>query len=390
MTLMRKLQTAIRNLFEIQIKDDILAELLDWPTLVLFSKWPKNFAIFSTIYCVFDTLVCTLVYSTLDVEMLGKYAIFIAKSTIALCSFFSFFAKRKQYHKIINENFPHFWQLQSMGESTFDQMKKIATTVKFYSCLSVVAMLIGAVILILFTEDESEIYLSVKIYKDYVNKWTTGYIMFFYASFLYIGIVTAAVVFGLTYIVFHLIFQCFLLNQKLKLINSYIVKNGQKLVKLEERNQNFIYKELISCVKLHQRLIYFSNQINDLLYAPIFMYTFSGIVVGVALIYFLKTSIQYILTSLVLSIVSLIITTTFVINGQLLEDETENIIISLTNLPWYSLNVQNRRVVYVMLMQSQKIIHMSASGIVSLNYQLTIVLFRCIYTAMTFLVNMGL
>nr|XP_015834807.1 PREDICTED: uncharacterized protein LOC107397800 [Tribolium castaneum] len=134
----------------------------------------------------------------------------------------------------------------------------------------------------------------------------------------------------------------------------------------------------------------FSNQINDLLYAPIFMYTFSGIVVGVALIYFLKTSIQYILTSLVLSIVSLIITTTFVINGQLLEDETENIIISLTNLPWYSLNVQNRRVVYVMLMQSQKIIHMSASGIVSLNYQLTIVLFRCIYTAMTFLVNMGL
>ncbi|XP_044254727.1 odorant receptor 85b-like [Tribolium madens] len=186
--------------------------------------------------------------------------------------------------------------------------------------------------------------------------------------------------------IYHVLLHC----QKLEQINDYLVKNGQKGIKLEKKYQNFIYKELISCVKLHQRLIYFANRINDLVHTPIFMFTFSGVVVGVALIYFLKSSIQYITTSLVLSLITLIISTTLIMTGQLLVDETENIYVSLTNLPWYSLNVQNRRVVFAMLIQSQKNIQMSASGLISLNYQVTIVLFRCIYGAITFLVNMGL
>ncbi|EFA02958.1 odorant receptor 315 [Tribolium castaneum] len=390
MTLVRKLQAAATNAFEIRIKDDILAELFNWPFLVLDSKWSTKFAVFLTVYCVFETLACALVYSTLDVNMMGTYAIVIARFATTFCSFFSFFTKRKQYFEIINENFPHFWPLQSLGKSTFNRIKMRASSVKFYSFLNVVVMLIGAVILISFTQDESEVYLSVKIYKDYVNKWTTGFVMFFYVSFIYIGLVVAAISFVLTYTAFHLIFQCFLLNQKLKQINDSIVENEQKQAKFDEKYQSFIYKELISCVKLHQRLIFFGKRINHLVYAPLLVYIFGGIVVGVALIYYLKSSVQHIFTSLILLLIALINSTTFVINGQMLENEAENIYISLTNLPWYSLNVQNRRVVYVMLMQSQKIIHMSASGLVSLNYQLTIVFFRCIYTGMTFLVNVGL
>ncbi|KAJ3647869.1 hypothetical protein Zmor_019721 [Zophobas morio] len=150
--------------------------------------------------------------------------------------------------------------------------------------------------------------------------------------------------------------------------------------------QEFVKTELISCIKLHQRLIRCVEAINNLLYFPIFYYSASAVLLALAIILGPKTSASALRYGfIVMGAFSLILV--FCILGQLLENEFEKVFVCGCNTAWYLWNTDNRRFLCLFLCKTQKEMVLSSSGIVTINYQLLISLYRAIYPTLIFLLQ---
>ncbi|KAJ3647865.1 hypothetical protein Zmor_019717 [Zophobas morio] len=292
----------------------------------------------------------------------------------------------KIFWTIYDEIFPRLWPLRSLGIEEFNKFRKIAKLATFSSKIAIIIVLVTSTGALPWHGDEYEVILPVKIAMDYIDGWLLKlFLITFFSLFYHMGFTIISNVFSLTYLMLHLYNQLRMLNVRLKKLS---IGPNLKHAFEDAAFQEFVNTELISCIKLHQRLLRYTEAVNKLLYYPIFYYTAGGILIGLAIIMAPKTSLSAVRLGFI-ALTAICLTVVFCILGQLLENESEKTFICGYNTAWYLWNTNNRKLMCLFLLKTQEKLVLSSSGIITINYQLLIDLYHAIYFTLMFLLSVS-
>ena len=150
------------------------------------------------------------------------------------------------FWNIYSDIFPALWSLDVAG--CRQNFEKIANLTKIGVLFIIIAALSITTGCLPWYGDEYDVYLPVKVAVDYFNKYALNVYLFFFYTFLYHAMLTIiSNLFCLTYMILHLYNQFCMLNEKLKTLS-------------ENKNQDLVTQELISCIKLHQTLLKYKSK----------------------------------------------------------------------------------------------------------------------------------
>ncbi|KAJ3660237.1 hypothetical protein Zmor_004694 [Zophobas morio] len=284
--------------------------------------------------------------------------------------------------------FTLLWPLRSLGEAEYLRFQKLAriTTTMAWVVISV-AVLATTGALPCFV-DGYYFMLPVRIAFDYLSGWTLHlYLTIFYFILYHASITIVANLYCLTYVVMHLYNQVCLLNKKLTELPE---KEDVVQAVRDPEYQHLVTKELISCIKLHQILVEYTRKINELIYFPTFYYTVSGVVTALSILLVPQDGSKTLFFVMFLAgFFAVSVTVGFCCVGQFLENESEKLFVSGYNCKWYLWNVKNRKLLQMFLINTQESMVLTSSGLITVNFQLLISLYRVIYSTLTFLLNMS-
>ncbi|KAJ3647863.1 hypothetical protein Zmor_019715 [Zophobas morio] len=319
---------------------------------------------------------------------LSQYLIFLGGMPLIFACYVTMYHRSygKMFWTIYNEIFPRLWPLRSLGIEEFNKFCKVAKLATFSSRIVIIMALITSTGALPWYGDEYKIILPVKIAMDYFDGWLLKlFLIIFFSSFYHMGFTIISNVFSLTYLMLHLYNQLRMLNVRLKNLST-----GPNLKHAfeDEAFQEFVNTELIACIKLHQRILRYTEAVNNLLYYPIFYYTAGGILIGLAIIMAPKSSLSAVRLGFI-ALTAICLTVVFCVLGQLLENESEKSFICGYSTAWYLWNIDNRRLLCLFLLKTQENLVLSSSGIITINYKLLIDLYHAIYSTLMFLLSVS-
>ncbi|XP_063911137.1 uncharacterized protein LOC135128173 [Zophobas morio] len=207
--------------------------------------------------------------------------------------------------------------------------------------------------------DKYDLYFPVKVAIDYFNIYARNF---------------------LTYIILHLYNQFCMLIEKLKTLS-------------DNKHQGLVTQELIYCIKLHQTLLEYKGElyiklINDLLYYPIYFYSAGEVTIGLTIILCPKNTLIDLLRAILAALITGSAVAGCCFLGQILENASEETFNAAYSAPWYTWNTKNRKLFLLFLQLTEKKAILSSSGIITVNYQLLIRLFRAVYSTVMCIIQL--
>jgi hypothetical protein len=157
--------------------------------------------------------------------------------------------------KLVDEVFPTFWPLRSMGEDNFQY---ICRQVKFINIFVVVTLLSSfatSTAGLPWYGDEYEIVLPVKVFTDYLGKNAPPFLALFYISMYHVGFTMMSCGFVLIHFVLHLKYQYFLLNKRLQQLSDVPENWNVEECIGSKQYQDHVKEELSFCIQYHQNLL---------------------------------------------------------------------------------------------------------------------------------------
>ncbi|EEZ99426.1 odorant receptor 322 [Tribolium castaneum] len=373
------------------LKDDPLFVLMALPNKLIGSKLQALVNYFFFVYMVILPVSCFLVIVATNQWQIfySPYSGYASGVFIVWSCYVSFFIFGSKYRRVYRDVFPHLWSLDVAGEEHHNRLKKIGKQLRTFKLVLITLAFIGATSGLPWFGDDYDFYIPIKLIVDYCDQWKLFFSIFFYLSFYHIGVTVLSCFFSLMFLVLHLQNQFYLLKTRLQ---TFATDSGTSdvflsmKVKDEEYNRS-VTQEIVFCIRHHQSVLMYCDRLNDLLYLPIFYFTLSFIVTGVSVILFPKYDLQALIRSLFVIVLGMCMTLLFCSLGQLIENESENVLYSLIEAPWYLWNTTNRRLYYLFLLKAQDTVNLSSSGLITINFQLILTLYRGIYSALTFFLN---
>ncbi|KAJ3647867.1 hypothetical protein Zmor_019719 [Zophobas morio] len=372
------------------LEGDSLLLLMHFPRILSANKFIQIIGYFYYIFLtvtIFGDFLVILLNKEWNL-FLSQYLTFFGGMPLIIACYVTRY--HRSYHKmfwnIYYDIFPLLWPLRTLGIEEFNKFRKVAKLATFTSKIVIIMVLITSTGGLPWYGDEYEVILPVKIAMDYFDGWLLKlFLITFFSSFYHMGLTIISNVFSLTYLMLHLYNQLRMLNVRLKNLST-----GPNLKHAFEdaEFQEFVNTELISCIKLHQRLLRFTEAVNNLLYYPIFYYTAGGILIGLAIIVAPKTSLSAVRFGFV-ALIAMCLTVVICVLGQLLENESEKSFICGYSTAWYLWNTDNRRLLCLFLLKTQEKLVLSSSGIITINYKLLIDLYHAIYSTLMFLLSVS-
>ncbi|KAJ3660233.1 hypothetical protein Zmor_004692 [Zophobas morio] len=374
------------------LEDDTLIVLLLLPNILTKHRVFKKISYFCigffvlTVVWVISTIVCTTKWNF----FLTQYAILASGTVMTFASYVTMYHPTylKLYFDTYNNIFPFLWPLRSLGESEYLRFQKLAKITTTMAWVGVSVTVLAGILSLPCFVDGYRFMFPVKIAFDYLNGWMLYlYVTLFYVMLYHGGMTIVATLYCLTYVVMHLYNQVCLLNKKLTELPE---KEDAFQAVGDYEYQNLVTSELISCIKLHQVLVEFSRKINEWIYFPTFYYTTSVVLVALNLLLFPKDDSKFVFFMVVaLCILAVFMVISCCCVGQLLENESEKLFVSGYNCKWYLWNVKNRKLLQMFLVNTREGMALTSSGLVTINFQLLIGLYRAVYSTLMFFLNMS-
>lgn len=148
-----------------------------------------------------------------------------------------------------NEIFPTLWRLKSTGPETFDTIRNIGTRTKCFTVFLTLLTILSATLALPWFGDEYELYVTIKVFEDCLDKYATFFSVLFYISLYHGGFTIVLNVLTFMYLTLHLFFQCILLKKELDKLGVL-----PKFHKKDKFYQDTVKTKLVFCIKHHQRL----------------------------------------------------------------------------------------------------------------------------------------
>ncbi|KAJ3660596.1 hypothetical protein Zmor_005037 [Zophobas morio] len=358
------------------LRDDSLFPLLTLPKILILSKTMQKMCLF---YCSFMliTAVADLIVVALTNQwnlVFTRYSSLCGGFLIVITSYVSLYhpARVNMFVNTYNKIFPSLWSLYGCRH----KFEKIASLAKIFALFMTAAVLIVATAALPWYGDEYYLYFPVKVAVDYFNKYALNvYLFFFYTYFYHAALTLIANIFSLTYLILHLYNQFCMLNEKLKTLP-------------DNQHQDLVKQELISCIKLHQTLLEYIKLINALLYYPIYFYSAGEFTIGLTIILCPKSTLMDLLRAILAAVITVSAVAGGCFFGQILENASEETLNSAYSAPWYTWNTKNRKLFLLFLQLTERKAILSTSGVITVNYQLLIGLFRAIYSSVMCIVHL--
>ena len=152
------------------------------------------------------------------------------------------------------EIFPSLWPLNFTGFDDFQQIQKNGLRIKFLSVVLTILTLVCATLGLPWFGDEYDLYITIKFFVDYLDKYAIIFCTIFYTSCYHAGLIIMLNVLTFMYVVLHLNFQCFLLRRYLDKLGENLDRSDHFHAIEDENYQTLVHDELVFCIKHHQRL----------------------------------------------------------------------------------------------------------------------------------------
>ncbi|EEZ97786.1 odorant receptor 309 [Tribolium castaneum] len=375
--------TIRKNKIKPILQNDVLLNLMLVPNTIISNKFLVILNYFYFGFIILQSVFVAVIIITKDEWKLlnGQYAGYTSGCAIVWSSYITMYTYVDKFLNLYKEIFPHLWSLDVVGQDHFNKFSKMAKVLKLGKNILLVVGFLSATVGLPWYRDEYEIIITVRVYKDYVDKWTTLLYFVLFSSLYHIALTVIFCVLCLVYMVLHLHNQCVMLNKRLEALDD------EQLFLDNDNYQDFVTKELKFCIQQHQFLLKFAKRLNDILYYPTFYYVLSGVVTGVSLLLFPKNDIKNLLRCVLIIVLGGGFAISFCFLGQILENASEELLFSAYSARWYLWNIKNRKLLSVFLLKTQDNIVLSSSGIITINFRLLISLYQSIYSCLTFLLN---
>ncbi|EFA02957.1 odorant receptor 314 [Tribolium castaneum] len=366
-------------------KNDPLLVLRALPEILMQHKIIKYVVLFIICYMTVTMILCSYVLATVrglwDLFW-SQYSLLAFGSSIGFSCYFVAFWKGSEFIKLRRRVFANYWPLTSLGEESFQKIKKLSIFANVFMVATILASLATSTAGLPWVGDEYDIMFPVRVYTDYFGERAVPLLVPFYLAMYCTGFVMISTGFIFVHFALHLKFQFFLLNKRLDglrtepLVNDFLY-------------QNHVKEELTCCIEYHQKLLKVAKEMNDIVYYPIFIVVSCGIMFSVCLVFYMKNFKNSFVRGTTMAMTGTLTTFGFGFTGQLMENESGRLFDTSVMLPWHLWCLSNRKLYHIFLTKCQYHVSFSSSGIINLNHTLFISLYTKITSILSFLLNVS-
>nr|XP_015837761.1 PREDICTED: uncharacterized protein LOC107398396 [Tribolium castaneum] len=256
-----------------------------------------------------------------------------------------------------------------------------------YFCLfSVLAGLCTAVLYVIPSEEDHEIFFIVSWFEDNVLEWADILSLCLRLSFLFVSYLMQAPCFQMCYLLRHIQYQMGILKFYMRNIHHGF-ENLDKLI-FDDSFHKEIKRRLEFCIKRHVTIVLIGTTMVREGRIFILLFAISGAMISVSLMMFLFL-VERSLPFTYLRLSALIFTATltgiqYIAQGQSIQNTSEQWFRTLVRIKWYYWNRENQKS-YFIILNAYKPFSIKFSQKLAVNYKLGITIAKAVYSIMSFM-----
>ncbi|XP_044253103.1 uncharacterized protein LOC123004051 [Tribolium madens] len=314
-----------------------------------------------------------------------KYApVYFGRFYVLVCLSFILYYRNVTYKSF--QKIP-LWKFNTAGTTYEKRVKRDALYTKIYVVFIVVTGFCAAVLYVIPTEEDHEIFFIMTWFEDNMLEWADILSLGHRLTFLFVSFLMQAPCLQICYLLKHTEYQLGIIKNLLEHIH-YGFENLDE-IDFNNKFHDEIKRRLIFCLKRHILFISIGKTIIRDGSIFVFLFAVTGAMLGVSLMLFfflIEESLTFTYFRLwALIFVAILTSVQYIIQGQSLEDVTDELFERLTRIKWYYWNKENKIIYQILLLNSSTSVSIKFSENVSVNYKLGIDLSKAVYSMMSFM-----
>nr|XP_008199790.2 PREDICTED: uncharacterized protein LOC103314750 [Tribolium castaneum] len=284
------------------------------------------------------------------------------------------------------ENVPR-WSYTTIGKKYDNEVKRNALYTNILVACIAIAGFGSGVLYAMPTEKDNEIFFIMTWFEDNLLEWADILSLCHRMSFIFVSVIMQAPCIQICYTIKHSQYQLGILKSILENIHQGF-DNLDELV-YDDNFHKEIKKRLVFCIKRHINLILVGRKmVRDTgIFVPFL--SISGGMLGISLMMFFYV-IEDTSTFVIVRLCGLIFVATvtgmlYIIQGQNIQDISEECFQTVTQMDWYYWNKENKKIYQIMFLNSFEPFTIRFSENLAVNYELGIELAKAVYSMMSFM-----
>ncbi|XP_044253104.1 uncharacterized protein LOC123004052 [Tribolium madens] len=279
------------------------------------------------------------------------------------------------------------WKFNTAGTAYEKRVKRDALYTKIYVVFIVITGFCAAVLYVIPTEEDHEIFFIMTWFEDNMLEWADILSLGHRLTFLFVSFLMQAPCLQICYLLKHGQYQVGII--KVLVENIHFEFENLDEIDFNEKFHDEIRKRLVFCVKRHISLFVTCNAIAKQAGIFVFLFAVTGAMLGVSLMLFLFLNEESLTLTYfriwALIFVAILTGVQYIIQGQSIEDITVEFFETLTRIKWYYWNKENKVIYQIFLINSSTPFCVKFSESLAANYKLGIDLSKAVYSMLSFM-----
>ncbi|XP_044264019.1 uncharacterized protein LOC123010898 [Tribolium madens] len=279
------------------------------------------------------------------------------------------------------------WSYNTIGKIYNSKVKRNALYTNMFVAFITLAGFGCAVLYAIPTDKDEEIFFILSWFEENMLEWADIFSLGHRLSFLFVSVIMQAPSIQICYIVKQTQYQLGIV--KIILENIHQGFDNLDTLILDDNFQKEMKKRLVFCVERHINLVIIGKNLVKEAGVFVFLLAVTGAMWGVSLMMFFyvtedtPTFVNVRLCALIF--VSTITGILYVIQGQNIQDVSEECFQTVSQMDWYYWNEENKRIYQIMFLNCFNPFTIKFSENLTVNYKLGIELAKAVYSMMSFM-----